>query len=189
MQRPSVFEGIGVALVISLIASPLGSMVSLWRGGPMGGKLCLVAITYIYIVYLLTQSPKHTGRTLLAVLSALALMGSVLLETRWVVLVAMALIAGIRACAYSRSLLPGLLHGGLCLLGLGAALWAYRHSGSLMLTVWSFFLLQALFVWIPLRLRSPAATTPGEAGEEDGFIKAHQAAQQALARLRARTLA
>ena len=184
MQRPTLFEGIVVALVISLLASPLGYMLRLWMGGAMGGKVWIVVIAYAYIVYLLAQSPKPVGRTLLAGLSALALLGSLALETRWVVLAAMALIAGIRACVYSRSLLAALLHGSLCLFGFGTALWAYWQSGSLILATWSFFLLQALFVCLPSRLRSPAGAPQKEADEEeDGFRKAYQAAQQALARL------
>ena len=66
----------------------------------------------------------------------------------------MALVAGIRAYAYSQSLVPGLLHGGLCLLGLGAALWTYAHSSSLALASWSFFLVQAIFALLPTRLGS-----------------------------------
>jgi hypothetical protein len=189
MQRPTLLEGIIVALVISLIISPLGFMLRLWLGGGMGGKAWIVMIAYAYIVYLLMQSPRPVGRTLLAGLSALALLGSLALETRWIVLAAMTLIAGIRACAYSQGLLSAFLHGSLCLCGFGTALWAYWQSGSLLLATWSFFLLQALFVWIPSRLRSPASASQEEVDGEDGFRKAHQAAQQALARLHTRTVA
>lgn len=58
MQRPTVFEGIVVALAISVITSPLGYVASLWSGAPMGGKLCLVSMAYAYMIYLLAKSPK-----------------------------------------------------------------------------------------------------------------------------------
>ena len=193
MQRPTLLEGILVALVVSLAASPVVFLLSLLLGPAMAGKAVIVVLAYAYIVYLLAQSGRTAGRTTLAVLSLLALLASVVLEARWttVVLVAVALIWGIRACSYSRSLVAWLLHGGLCLLGLGAALWAYTHSGSLVLAVWSFFLLQALFVCVPPRLAQQPVEDGEVAGgqEVDGFVSAHQAAQKALGRLRTRAVA
>jgi len=193
MQRPTLLEGILVGLVVSLAASPMVFLLSLLLGTVMAGKAVIVVIAYAYIVYLLAQSGRTAGRTTLAVLSLLALLASLVLEARWttVVLVAVALIWGIRACTYSRSLVAWLLHGGLCLLGLGAALWAYTHSGSIVLAVWSFFLLQALFVCVPPRLAQRPVEEGDVAGgqEGDGFVRAHQAAQKALGRLRTRAVA
>lgn len=192
MQRPTVLEGILVALVVSLAASPVVFLLSLVLGTVMAGKAVIAVMAYAYILYLLAQSGRTTGRVTLAVLSLLALLASLVLEARWttVVLVAVALIWSIRACTYSRSLVVGLLHGGLCLLGLGAALWTYTHSGSLVLAVWSFFLLQALFVYVPPRLAQQPAATGGIAGQEvDSFVQAHQAAQTALGRLRTQAVA
>lgn len=181
MQRPTFLEGVGIALLISLITSPLAALLHLWVGGFLGVAVFVVTLTYLYIVYLLARSRKTTGRMTLAGLSAVLLSGSLVLPAPWVGLSALALMAAMRACAYSRSICSSLLHGLLCLFGLGVALWAYRQSGSLFLTVWSFFLLQALFVYIPAHLpKSQEAPVPGE----DPFSQAHQAAQQALARLR-----
>jgi hypothetical protein len=193
MQRPTLLEGILVALVVSLAASPVVFLLSLLLGTVMAGKAVIVVIAYAYIVYLLAQSGRTAGRTTLAVLSLLVLLASVVFAARWttVVLVAVALIWGIRACTYSRSLVVWLLHGGLCLLGLGAALWAYTHSGSIVLAVWSFFLLQALFVCVPPRLAQQPVEEGDVAGGQDvdGFVRAHQAAQKALDRLRTRAVA
>ena len=113
-----------------------------------------MVLAYGYIVYLLAKRGRSAGRITLALLSLLVFVASLLLELRWpaLLLVAVGLIWGIRACVYSRSLVTALLHGGLCLLGLGAALWAYAHSGSAALASWSFFLLQAAGVFVPPRL-------------------------------------
>ena len=193
MQRPTLLEGILVALVVSLAASPVVFVLSLLLSPVMAGKAVIVVIAYAYIVYLLAQSGRTAGRTTLAVLSLLVLLASVVLAVRWttVVLVAVALIWGMRACTYSRSLVVWLLHGGLCLLGLGAALWAYTHSGSIVLAVWSFFLLQALFACVPPRLAQQPVEEGDVAGDQegDGFVRAHQAAQKALGRLRPRAVA
>jgi hypothetical protein len=167
--------------------------LTLVLGPSMAGKVAIIAMAYAYIVYLLAQSGRTVGRTTLAVLSLLALLASGALAARWttVVLVAVVLIWGIRACTYSRSLVAWLLHGGLCLLGLGAALSAYTHSGSIGLAVWSFFLLQALFVCVPPRLAQRPAAEEWVTGSQavDDFVQAHQAAQKALGRLRTRAAA
>src|SRR5262245_16633924 len=193
MQRPTVLEGILVALVVSLVASPVIFLLSLLLGPVMAGKAVIIVIAYTYIIYLLVKSGRTAGRTTLAVLSLLVLLASLVFEARLttVVLVAVALIGGIRGCTYSRSLVAWLLHGGLCLLGLGAALWAYTHSGSLVLAVWSFFLLQALFVCVPPRINQQPVEEGGIAGgqEVDSFVRAHQAAQKALGRLRTKVVA
>ena len=105
MQRPTLLEGILVGLVVSLAASPMVFLLSLLLGTVMAGKAVIVVIAYAYIVYLLAQSGRTAGRTTLAVLSLLALLASVVFEARWttVVLVAVALIWGIRACTYCRA--------------------------------------------------------------------------------------
>jgi len=189
MQRPTLLAGIVVAFVASLAASPAVLFLSLLLGPVMAGKALVGVMAYAYIVYVLAQSGRRVGRTTLAVLSLLALLASVMLAARWttVLVVAVALIWGTRASTSSRSPVAWLLHGGLCLLGLSAALWAYTHSGSIVLAVWSFLLLQALWVYVPARLaRQPVEEGVAGGQEEDGFVRAHQAAQKALDRLRTR---
>jgi hypothetical protein len=186
MQRPTVLEGILVALAASLLSSPLIFVLRLVLGAVLAWKVALVVLAYGYIVYLLARCGRSAGRITLALLSLLVFVASLLLELRWpsLVLVAVGLIWGVRACVYSRSLVPALLHGGLCLLGLGAALWAYAHSGSLALASWSFFLLQAAGVFVPLRLAQQTPEIERAAGEQpvDSFILAYQAAQKAFSR-------
>jgi len=189
MQRPTLLAGIVVASVVSLAVSPAVLFLSLLLGPVMAGKALVGVMAYAYIVYVLAQSGRRVGRTTLAVLSLLALLASVMLAARWttVLVVAVALIWGTRASTSSRSPVAWLLHGGLCLLGLSAALWAYKHSGSIVLAVWSFLLLQALWVYVPARLaRQPVEESVAGGQEEDGFVRAHQAAQKALDRLRTR---
>jgi hypothetical protein len=55
----------------------------------------------------------------------------------------------IRALYFHSSVLPALLDLGLCALAGLAAIATARHSHSMFLTIWSFFLVQALFVAIP----------------------------------------
>jgi hypothetical protein len=93
-----------------------------------------------------------------------------------------------RSFAYSRSLASAVLQGGVCILGCGVALIAYKHNGSLALATWSFFLVQAAFVLIPTRYLCRPATPTGatQAGTPDGFAQAYHVAEQALERLATR---
>jgi hypothetical protein len=187
MQRPTLLEGIFIALVASLAIGPLLAVLHLGLGAVMAWKGALVVVAYTYIVYLLIRRGKMPGRTVLALFGLLVCLACLILEIRWPTLafVAMALVAGMRAYAYSQSLVPGLLHAGLCLLGLGAALWAYAHSSSLALASWSFFLVQAMFVLLPTRPGQQSHKEPHPPGGQkiDDFVVAHQAAQKALGRL------
>lgn len=187
MQRPTLLEGIFVALVAGLGVGPLLAVLRLGLGAAMAWKGALVIVAYSYIVYLLTRRGKMPGRTILATCSLLICLACLVLELRWptLALVALALVWGIRAYAYSHSLVPALLHGGLCLLGLGAALWTYAHSSSLALASWSFFLMQATFTFLPTRLGQRPQQEQHALGsqEMDDFVVAHQAAQKALSRL------
>ena len=56
-------------------------------------------------------------------------------------------------------------------------------SGSLFLSIWSFFLVQALFVAIPTRLRQKAGDRGPARDSEDPFQRAHRAAEAALRKL------
>ena len=192
MQRPTLFAGILVALVAGSLVSPVAFVLRLVLGASMAWKAVIVVMAYAYIVYLLAQSGRTAGRTALAVLSLLTLLASLVWGVQWssVALIAMAVMWGIRAYAYSRSLVAALLHGGICLLGLGAALWAYAQSGSIALASWSFFLMQAAFVLVPPRLARRTSAAGWVAGGQavDAFVQARQAAQKALDRLRTSTV-
>jgi hypothetical protein len=185
IQRPTVLEGILVALVMSLASAPVIFALRLLLGAVMAWKAALVIMAYAYIVYLLVQRGRVAGRVTLAVLSLLIGLGCLAYGVSWeaLVLVTAALIWGGRVCLYSHSLVSALLHGGLCLLGLVAALWAYTSSGSVALATWCFFLTQAACGFIPPRLAGTATEPASDDPAADRFAMAYQAAQKALRQL------
>ena len=72
---------------------------------------------------------------------------------------------------------------GLNGLALSGAIWAAVQSGSLFLSIWSFFLVQALFVGIPSSIsRRPGSKAAGP-DPEDRFQRAHRVAEAALRKL------
>lgn len=83
----------------------------------------------------------------------------------------------IRSSPYS-SVFMGIVDGGLCLLGLGAATWAFGATGSAFWAIWCFFLSQSLCALIreqPGRSNRPAGSTP--LMEIGRFSAAHKAAE------------
>jgi len=190
MQRPTLLEGVLVALVLSLLVGPIVVLLHSLVGSLLAWKAVVVVMVYTYICYLLVQSSRKSGRVTLGLLAFAVLLAGVTLDLRLtsLLLLCAALIWGIRAFAYSRSLVSAVLQGGLCVLGCGAALMVYGRSGSYALAIWSFFLVQAAFVLIPARLtRRPAVDISEELrGSLNHFGRAHHAAEQALNRLATR---
>jgi hypothetical protein len=62
-----------------------------------------------------------------------------------------------------------------------AAIGAAVQTGSLLLSLWSYFLVQALFTTIPTR----ASAGPASTNEDDAFERAHRVAEAAVRRLSA----
>jgi len=187
MKHPTLLEGVLVALVLSLLVSPSVVLLRSLVGSLLAWKAGIVAMTYTYICYLLVQRGRTSGRITLGLLALTVLLAGVALDLRLpnLLLLSVALIWGVRSCAYSRSLVSAGLQGVVCGLGCGAAFMVYGHSGSFALAIWGFFLVQAAFVFIPARLTRRSATDLDEelGGAPDSFGRAHHAAEQALARL------
>ena len=187
MHRPTLLEGILVALALSLSVSPLVVFVQLAVGSPLAWKIGVMVLAYTYVCYLLTRSGRRSGRVTLGLLALTILLTSLVCNLRFptLLLLCVMLIWAVRSFAYSRSLVSAVLQGGVCVLGCGVALIVYGHSRSLALAIWSFFLVQAAFVFIPAqfirRSATPSGTTLG--GAPDGFGLAYHAAEQALERL------
>jgi hypothetical protein len=187
MHRPTLLEGVLVALLLSLSVSPLVVFVQLVIGSLLAWKIAVMTMAYTYMCYLLARSGRRSGRVTLGLLALAVLLASLLFNLRFptILLLCVTLIWVMRSFAYSRSLVSAVLQGGVCVLGGGAALMVYGHSGSLALALWSFFLVQAAFVLIPAqctrRSTAPSSTTLG--GAPDDFGRAYHAAEQALERL------
>jgi hypothetical protein len=187
MHRPTLLEGILVALVLSLSVSPLVVFVQLAVGSLLAWKIGVMVLAYTYMCYLLTRSGRRSGRVTLGLLALTVLLASIVCNLRLptILLLCVTLMWAVRSFAYSRSLVSAVLQGVVCVLGCGAALIVYGHSRSLALAIWSFFLVQAAFVLIPTQFIHRSATPSGTplGGAPDGFGLAYRAAEQALERL------
>ena len=182
MKRPGFFEGVLVAFIAALSASLLYSSAILWLSSGSALRLVVILLSLGYAIYLLRRSRMRIGRvttiggwamvSLLTLTPALSLSTTLLLHGGFIWL--------LRSRYLHASALVALLDLGLVALGLAAAVWATLQSGSLFLAVWSLFLIQALFIFLP-NAAAPHHADTGDA--QDPFAQAHRSAQSALRRL------
>jgi len=183
MKPVSFFEGAGVALAASLIGSVLFiGLASLFGGGLL--RLLVTALAFAYLVYLLARSQQRVGRlSVIALWLLISLAGWLLVPSTLAYLaLQLCLIWLVRSLYYYHSVLSALLDLGLTGLSLLAAIWAWHNTHSLSLSLWCFFLVQALFVLIPRRFSGKQASAPA-ATQDDRFDRAHRAAQAAVRKL------
>ena len=185
MKKPSLIEGVGVAVLLAFATAVLCSFTFFFFFGG-GAVLVPVILSYVYVLYLLTKRGPAPGRTSLAiaafsVLAGITVVGS---SALMLLLVCIAVIWTVRTLLYARSITSAALHAGLCILGFAAGEWAFWSTQSVTVAVWSFFLMQALFVFIPSRFSKDAARARfANAVDRSEFEVARHAAEEALERL------
>lgn len=185
MKQPTFFEGVALALAASLLGSALYNVLS--SVFPAGAvlRLLVAGISLAYVFYLLSRSRERVGRV--TVIACWTLVAGVL----WFIapplmlygLMHLGLIWLIRSLYFYSSILLALADLTLNGLSLASAVWAARQTGSVFLSLWCFFLVQALFVAIPTRLSRGNRETPAGAVDRDRFQRAHRAAEAAVRKL------
>lgn len=90
-----------------------------------------------------------------------------------------AALSSMRALFFHKNLLSVLMDFTLSLFALGASFWAASHTGSVFLSVWCFFLVQAAFVAIP-GSRTATSACSGTASNPQQFDLALRKAEEAL---------
>jgi hypothetical protein len=179
--RPSIGQALGAALVLSLCGAAVLAALAALVGGGASLRAGIALLGFAYVLYLVGKSGERVGRiTTIAVWIALAgtawLMG---LPIVGYVLVHVGLVWLVRSLYYYSGVLPALADLGLALLGAAFATWAAQRSGSAWLALWCFFLVQSLHVLIPPSFLGSPSTANGD----DGFARAHRAAEAAVRRL------
>ncbi len=185
MTRPTFLEGVAVAIGASLFGGIAYTALTTLLPGSAAFRISVAGIGLAYVVYLLIRSRDRVGRvttfTAWAVVAIaawlleppLALYGSVHVGLVWL----------IRSLYFYSSALSAMADLGLNLASVAAAIWAATESSSPFLSIWCFFLVQALFVAIPVRMGEEERKTQLEDSNDDRFEHAHRAAQGALRRL------
>ena len=182
MKRPTFVEGAVLALIAALGGTLAYAACTLVMPGAAALRLLVAGLGFGYLLYLLGSSRERVGRltTLALWLTAAGLLWLLSPPLALYLLAHLAMIWVVRSLYFHQGLLAVLADLGLAGLGLIAALGAYLHTGSLFLSLWCLFLVQALFVSIPSR----AEISDSDASvEEERFRRAHRAAEAAVHKL------
>ena len=184
MRRPSFFEGVVVALIVSVVAAAVFTVPAMLFGGGGVHRLVIAGIGFAYVLYLLARSRERVGRVTVVALWLGLAAATWLLAPQLLIYVAVhiGMVWLIRSLYFHASVLSALADLGLNGLALTAALWAGVQTHSLWLGIWCFFLVQALFVAIPPQWRRPQPGPLPTRDATDCFETAHQAAESALRR-------
>lgn len=189
MKTLSLWRGIGIAVVISVVGWVLHSVLAGVLGSALSVRLCVLVAALIYLLALLAHGPRHSGRAVAAI-AWLALSGLLIVFnpplTLWLLLQT-GFIWLLRSLQRYDSLIPAGADALLSGFALAAAIATAQHTHSLPLCLWSYFLIQALVVFIPTRAVVAAVAGAGsDAGEAD-FDASFRNAEAALRRLSLRS--
>lgn len=184
MNAAGFWRGALVALLLSALGALGFKLFAPLVGAGSGLKMLILALSAAYLLWLLGRHHARVGR--IAIVTAWFLVAALLLAfdpVLWTWLLTQVALVWLLRCLYAHdSLRSALLDAGLNGLALAAAVATAAHTRSLFLTLWCFFLVQALYVLIP----GPAARVATEPGD-DPFDTAERAAQVALRRLATRS--
>lgn len=185
MKSPTFFEGASIAFIASLVGSGLFVVLTTMYTGGTVVRLLIAGLALAYIIYLLKRSGERIGRStvIVAWLAFTALVWIFAPSLNIYLLAHIGMVWLIRSIYFYSSLLPAFADLGLNGLSLAAASWAYIQTDSLLLSVWCFFLVQALFVAIPKQFEKATVATNSNLPQDDRFEQAHQSAEAVLHRL------
>lgn len=182
-HRPTTFLG-GVTVAFLLAAAGAASFAALTT--VLTSELAVRAISTVlaaaYLLYLLSRSEERAGRivTIAAWLAGAAATSVFVTSLPLFCVCHVTMIWLVRTLYFHNSFVTALLDLGVAALALAAAIWAAGMSGSVFLSIWSFFLVQALYVVLPAN--TSAKAQPGGVDDQP-FKRAHRSADAALRRL------
>lgn len=181
MRPESILEGIGVALLLSVVTLPIYTLIGL------RGVVCVGVLGYI--VYLVWRRRSRLGSLIALLLASAFIGGGLLLPIAFTdyVLLSVGALWLTRSLMSYQSLLSAAADLALVLVGLGIAFWVSAQGGSVFVVVWSFFLIQALAACIPSKpFQKPKVDSLDESRQACDFSKAKRLAEAALESMTAR---
>lgn len=180
--KPSFAEGALVALVLSVLGSVAYISLSLFFISSLVAVFVLTIIGGAYLFYLIKRSRGKGGKLLasLAVSTVLMLCALLPLSLTTVLLVFAIGIWLLRSLYFRQGFLDSVFDLALNFLSLGAAVAALIVSESHFLAFWTFFITQALHVYLP-SLTEKQQKHGQQAS--DRFRRAYEGAESALSRM------
>ena len=183
MSPAGFWRQVGIGLLLSAVGAVLYSALRPWLDGDLMLRGLILGLSGSYLVVLAHALRVRVG--LAVTFAAWLLLTSLLIAfnpASWVwFALPPALIWLVRSLYRYDHLGAAIADAALSALALAAAVVTARHTHSLFLTLWSWFLLQALFVFLPTGRAATAA--PAEPEIDDAFGQAQRSAEAALRRL------
>jgi hypothetical protein len=184
MKYPGIIDGV---LAAGIIAVGTGIAALAFGGFTSLGALLNLVLPWAalaYLVYLFKRSDARTGRVVAIAAWAVVSLACWLFDAHvsQQALAQAGIIWLVRSLYFHNSMLAALLDLGLVAAGLVAGAWALLNTGSAAAALWSFFLLQALFCWVPAFVPGRAETRR-DGGESASFQAAHRVAVDAVRKL------
>ena len=185
MNGLKFFHGVLAAFALAVVGSVLFATLAPLLGSAVALRALIAVLAFGYLLFLLKNAAERVGR-----ITSVAFWGAAATALWWmspplgVYLLAHAgLLWLIRSLYFYSGLLPAVADLLLTGLSVAAGLWAASRSGSFGLSVWTFFLVQSLFVLVPRVVPQPKAEKPTQPPADDSFQRAQRSAEAALRRL------
>ena len=180
MNKPTFGNGVALALALALAAAAAFWSLTMIFSASFVLRAIIVVLSALYVGYLIAGSGQKTGRLAALLLwTAAAAASWFLAPTVTTFLLAQAAVLWlVRALYYHASTMSAALDLGLCALSAMAAIATARHADSVLLSVWVFFLVQALFVAIPALSKTRRHDLC-----DDAFKRARRSAEAAIRRM------
>ena len=178
MKPSSLLQHIGIALILTCLAAINDFIFS----GLLSSKFNISLSVFLYLAYLVWQSPLVAGRITLLILDLCVLLICLFTDLNIVTLLSVFLTMMWlnRLLLYYSSPLAVLADQGLCLFSASIAYWLLFNGHSLIIVLWCLLLLQALHSLIPGKKNSRKTS---QASSADNFDHALQSAENALQQL------
>lgn len=184
-SKPTLMEGavIGIAISIGVSLFFVGG-ISLLSGG-LGFRFLTGIIFLIYTLYLLSKSQEKTGKiTIISIWLLVSVLNFLFTESVLLyVTIYIAMTWLIRSLYFYNSLLSSGIDLLVTVLASFICLLTWNYTGSLLLTIWSFFLIQSLFVFIPRHYRDSPFTNANSRSVNTAFEQACRNAEVSLEKL------
>jgi hypothetical protein len=185
MKSSTLFEGIVVALIGSFIGSIIYYALSSLFSDSFLIRLLISGLSFGYILYLLNRSKERIGRITVIAVWSVSVISLWFIWPPITLFILMHVIAIwlVRSLYFYSNLFSSLADLALNGLSIAIAFWAAGHTGSLFLTIWCFFLTQALFVLLPTSIKKSTPDSAMSFKNEDEFQKSYRAAEAAVRKL------
>lgn len=183
MKRPTFLRSVSLGLGISIASAILFTTLSGVAGNDIVIRWIIAGAGLVYIVHFIRASGQRVG----GITTVVVWFASSAILLWWhpplfLYLAAhIALIWLVRSFYFYASVLSAITDLGLSFLSFCAAVWAASHTGNVFLSMWCFFLVQALSSAIPLHFKQQRHSPPTI--QDDRFQRAYRTAEAAVSKL------